>query len=103
MQDKTAQLLRAMTTVQIENAVRRAVMHATLQDMSDMRNRLGVTILSNHIVALESGVAWRSMGSAAWPNSFRMRPNVNMLAAIGYAVDEMMATPADALEPHTVH
>ena len=101
-QDKTAQLLKAMTQVRIENAVRQMCANDMLADMAHRMTLNGMTITRRaRLDALDR--AGPSIGSAWVAARARIRPNFNMLAAIGYAVDEMMALPADALEPHTVH
>lgn len=91
MQDKTRQLLQAMTTVQIENAVRQAVATGHMHEIAASWNAAGRTI--NQGIArgcLETG-SQQAFGNAWYANNFRMRPNMNMLAAIGYAVNDMMS------------
>ena len=103
MQDKTAQLLKAMTTVQIENAVRQTVARYGMVDLAKHMTAVGMTVTKLARIECRETTFARALGNAIVPNNFRMRPNTNMLAAIGCAVDEMVHTPADALEPHTVH
>lgn len=103
MQDKTQELLRAMTQVSIENAIRQRVALHARQDIAANRNARGAGLMSVVNFGLYSTPSGQALGAAWIAINSRMRPNTNMLAAIGYAVDEMMATPPDALEPHTVH
>lgn len=93
MDDKTQELLRAMTRVRIENAIRQRVMVDCLNDITAIRNARGMTPHRVRKVLCLDDVSPRALGNGLMPAQYwaRIRPNFNMLATIGYAVDETIA------------
>jgi hypothetical protein len=71
-QDKTAQLLKAMTQVRIENAVRQMCASDMLGQIAVDRNERGVTMAAVRKVDLLSGVSARAL-NARWLDSKRGR------------------------------